>query len=1333
MKKKIFEPNSEELNQLISFFNSSNFEEAEEFAQSLINRFPRHGFVWKIFGAILQKLGRIEESLVAKRKAVELLPQDAEAHSNLANAFLEAGLLNEAQQSCHAAIKINAKLTNAHNILGLILQKQGKHDEAVSIFHHVLKINSKFVEGYFHLANSLKEQKEFTQAESNYRTALTLKPDYIDAIYNLAAILDAQNRLSEAEFCYRDILKIKPNFANAHCNLATILEKQDRLPDAIEHCQRALTIDANYAAAANNLGTLLVKSGEYKDSLNYYQKAIDLEPLNSHYIANMSYAERLLKNYARAVALIKNAIKLNPDNAKYLTDYADSLNEWKNNEPSAQINRLEIERLYKKAIECDPHFAVAWNRLGDFYNKDNRDESALEAFQRATELEPSNQQYIFDLATRLHNSGDIDKAKEIFALGLAIKEHTGARIRYATLVPNIMESEDAIDVCRADLLASFQHLLASKVEINDPMLDIAVSPSFYLAYHGKNNCELMRSYAELMSKACPCVNYVAPHCQSPQLISTSGKIRIGFISNFFRNHTIGKFFKGIFEHLSRDNFEIFIFMTSNEQDEVTQSIADLAGHYELLPRVLPQAREQIARHQLDILVYTDIGMEPFTYYLAFSRLAPVQCVFYGHPDTTGISTLDYYLSSGACETLSADSHYTEKLIRLDDSSTYTYYSRPVSRATQKSRLDLNLPLSNHLYTCAQSLFKIHPEMDAVFDDILERDELGVLLLFDDVSQRRNVLFKTRLQKHMRHFNRVIFLPRLQLPDFLQVLHLSDALLDSFHFCGGNTSFDSFASESPVVTLPGEFMRGRQTLGLYQRMGFTDLIAENKADYIEKTLKLGTDAQYRQAMRTKLASCVSVIFEDTGVITALENFFISSTAKNNQIMKTHQTDIFSEFENALVNFKSSPSIPQYKHITDLLLTLENIEHITADHISFLKRMLHECVNVETSWSLFISHFLWTLNANHDDNFNDTWNCARWSGFTYKGSKLDSENHLKFSLELRQKNSSPVCFILLGNAYRALLRFREAEDTYLQGCAYWPNDPFLKLRLADLYLATFRYGLAEPILRFLRPQYPFAREMMFLDVSQESEIPTPIFLDDKNEAIESQVSKYEFIAFIAADSKYLEKYGVLYVQSMQKEHQDRVHFHLHVIHDIDTALPYATFELLKESAKSISFSHRATSIPFENTNLMKSIYASERFLVLPYLLEKIQMPIVMTDIDIECLCDLRHFIHSNTQMDFSVIAPSKDSPEAWEHFNANCLLINPTTESINAFKRIASNIIFQLNHNPLPWFVDQIALFREIQLMGKCRIEQLPINLYDPNYKDAEKLKSSHFRIFHGSWF
>ena len=468
--------------------------------------------------------------------------------------------------------------------------------------------------------------------------------------------------------------------------------------------------------------------------------------------------------------------------------------------------------------------------------------------------------------------GDIDGARIVFTETLEIKDHAGVRIRCGTLLPTIMMSETAIDDTRVALAESVKQLTDRKLEIQDPIADITIVPLFHLAYHGECNANLMRSYIDLIRTTCPSVEYVAPHCLSPRI--HENKIRIGFTSKFFYEHTIGKFFRGILKNLNRSHFEIFVFTNTTNPDEVTRWISNHADHFETLPATLAEARQCIAKHHLDILVYTDVGMDPFTYYLAFSRLAHAQCAMYGHPDTTGIPTIDYYLSGGACESETADRHYTEKLIRLDANSTYTYYYRPNNRAEQKTRADLNLPESQHLYTCAQSLFKIHPEMDAVFDEILERDLEGCLVLFDDIKHRRSNLFKTRLQKRMRHYDRVIFLPRMQLPEFLQTLYLSDALLDSFHFCGGNTSFDSFAAESPIVTLPGEFMRGRQTFGLYKRMGFTDLVASEKADYVNKVLRLGTDVEFRQAMRKKLTACVPVIFEDAGVVRAMEQFFIS---------------------------------------------------------------------------------------------------------------------------------------------------------------------------------------------------------------------------------------------------------------------------------------------------------------------------------------------------------------------------------------------------------------------------------------------------------------------------
>jgi predicted O-linked N-acetylglucosamine transferase (SPINDLY family) len=880
--KKIVKSNTDNWSLALLAYQQGQFPSAVKFCQKMTSKHPSFSDANNLLGAIALGSKDYATAFDSFNKAVTSNEKNASYHNNLGIALRGLQRLEEARQSYEKAIELQENYPDAYFNLGNVLRDLGEDDKAVEAFCHATTLKSDYHGAWNNLGNTLRALKRPNEAADAYRTALSIRDDE-QTRSNLAFALRESGNNATSLDLQRETVAAQPDNAALHFNLANALRDSDLIDEAMSHYRYALALEPNYAAAANNLGSIWMKKGEALAALECYQRAVFFDPTNSDYFANVGNAESGLatqgntstafKHYPRAVKAIRKAIELKPDCEAYYYNLANYLRVWLLRDSQAQITLDEIEAIYKRAIEIKPDFADAWNNLGGLYSDHGRDESAIEAYQQALKFDSKNWQYHFNLAQRLHTSGDIEACRLFFKSGLDIKEHAGARIRYETLFPAVMESEEAIIQTRENFALGLNRLQENKITIKDPMSDIAVAPMFYLAYHGECNADLMRSYTNLIRTACPSIDYVAPHCSEPSL--HSGKIRIGFISKFLHSHTIGRFFRGILKNLNREHFEIFTFMCLAKQDDITKWISTHSDHFEILPSTLPEAREHISAHKLDILVYADIGMEPFSYYLAFSRLARVQCVLYGHPDTTGIPTIDYYLSSGACESAEADSHYTEKLIRLDPNSTYTYYYRPLNRAIQKTRADLNLPQGKHLYTCAQSMFKIHPEMDAVFDDILEGDLNGVLLLFDDISLRRINLFKTRLQKRMRHYDRVIFLPRMQLPDFLQILHLSDALLDSFHFCGGNTSFDSFAAESPVVTLPGEFMRGRQTMGLYKRMGFMDLVAEDKADYVSKALHLGKDKQFRQMMRQELANRAPAIYEDAGVVRALEEFFLSA--------------------------------------------------------------------------------------------------------------------------------------------------------------------------------------------------------------------------------------------------------------------------------------------------------------------------------------------------------------------------------------------------------------------------------------------------------------------------
>jgi predicted O-linked N-acetylglucosamine transferase (SPINDLY family) len=163
-----------------------------------------------------------------------------------------------------------------------------------------------------------------------------------------------------------------------------------------------------------------------------------------------------------------------------------------------------------------------------------------------------------------------------------------------------------------------------------------------------------------------------------------------------------------------------------DRDEVARGIRQSADEYVVLPAHVRRARQMIAERQLDILFYTDIGMDSYSYSLAFHRLAPVQCVTWGHPVTTGIPNIDYFLSSVLLEPDDADGHYTEHLVRLRGLP--SYYYRPALPLQTRDRAYFALPADGHLYLCPQSLFKFHPDFDVLLGAILDTPGLADRLL-----------------------------------------------------------------------------------------------------------------------------------------------------------------------------------------------------------------------------------------------------------------------------------------------------------------------------------------------------------------------------------------------------------------------------------------------------------------------------------------------------------------------------------------------------------------------------------------------------------------------------
>jgi predicted O-linked N-acetylglucosamine transferase (SPINDLY family) len=486
-----------------------------------------------------------------------------------------------------------------------------------------------------------------------------------------------------------------------------------------------------------------------------------------------------------------------------------------------------------------PDDVEARNNLGNALQHLGRTADAAEAFARALKARPGDQIIRTNLARAELRLGHYNEAIESFG-GTPL-----ARFANALALPIIPASHDEMRTARARL----EHEV--EVLANDPpsldIEDIVSAPTnFYAAYAGLNDCALQRRLGEAYLRACPALGFKAP-----ALSERNARPRVGFASAHFSGHTVSRLMMAICEGLPDYDIDVELFQ--------------LGGDFRA-------AREAIARAKLDVLVYPDIGMEPYSYFLAFARLAPVQCVSLGHPITTGLPEMDVFFTTDMAEPAGAEAHYTERLARCATMNVCVDRPEVPDDPFPRDR-------GAHLYVCPQSLFKVHPEFDELLSRILAADAKAEIVFLEGQEPTWSKLLMERFRRVIgTDAERVRFLPRQSGADYLRLLKGADVILDTPHFCGGLSSYEAFACATPIVTLPSRFLRGRVTAGLYKQMALEDAVARDPADYVRRAVTLAGSPSARAALSDKITARSPLIFGDHGVVEAHALFFKAAATR-----------------------------------------------------------------------------------------------------------------------------------------------------------------------------------------------------------------------------------------------------------------------------------------------------------------------------------------------------------------------------------------------------------------------------------------------------------------------
>ena len=744
-----------------------------------------------------------------------------------------AGDLQKAESIYKQILKEEPNHPIVLHLLGVIAHQYGKNEIAVDLIGKALAIKPNYAEARCNLGNVYKVLGRIEEAVANYYGALAIKPDYADAHYNLGISLNELNRLDEAALSYNNVLALEPYYNGAHINLGAVLKKLTRLDEAVEAYNIALTIKPDVAEAHNNLGNIFMELGKLDKAVASYKKALNIDPVSAPIHNNLGNAFKELLWFNEAIASYNLSLTIKPD-------YVEAHN-------NLAITFKELDRLHEAicsfndAIAIKPDFAVAHYNLATTFHHQGKQDEAIREYDIALSLDPSKD---------------------------------GWRIRKTVSLSVIPTSLQDIQSERSQLIRAIDELQNDILSVDFPEKSIGLT-NFYLAYHSQNNKNILESISKLHLSACPKLAYEAKHCKSKHLEHKSKRIRIGFLSSYFWRHTVGKLFKGVIEHFSKDQFEIIVFQLSKTVDETSKSIEHAADKVVPLSNRLDLDRETIAGEELDILFYLDIGMDPYTYFLSFARLAPVQAVTIGHAETSGVPSIDYFLSSRLTEPDDADEHYSEELIRL--SYLPTYYYRPEDPTLRLTRSDYGLPEDKNLYLYPQSLFKLHPGLDATLGKLLSRDQEGLIVLIsDNIGGNWDTLVRNRLRRSYPNvIDRVLFIPNMSYEKFLKLALLADAVLDNPFLSGTNSGLEMLGVGAPIVAWPGPYCSGNCVTACYRQMGLDRLIAEDEKSFIELALRLAHDADFKSQMHADIKANSHKLFECTEVLREMEVFFIEA--------------------------------------------------------------------------------------------------------------------------------------------------------------------------------------------------------------------------------------------------------------------------------------------------------------------------------------------------------------------------------------------------------------------------------------------------------------------------
>ncbi|MEP6939197.1 MAG: tetratricopeptide repeat protein [Rudaea sp.] len=716
----------------------------------------------------------------------------------------------------------------------IALLQQGQITAAATAFEQVLRTqpgDALALSGLGHCQMRLGREEDAWQ---NLQTACRLSDRIGQAFSDLAWLALRRGDLALALSAAERALALNQADGAAQFVVAQWLFAERRYDDAERAFARAATLNPGFVEARYNLGNDLFDQGRLVDAGRHYEAYVRLRPDDAQGWTNLGLVRARVGDFIRARAALEKAVALAPERAKPATLLVGVLKD--GSAPDAEM---------------------------------------IPALERAAALSPDSVPLRLMLAGALANEERLAEAHIALRRVLALdEENLTARWLQFQLPQDVVAADEAAREAFLarwrDGIAAFERLDLAQPRFAAQADEAATSAAnFHLAYLGRPLLEEHERNARVLRRlalaAYPQISEVTPRAIG------GGRRRIAVFSASLKAHSASRVWTDTLFALDAQRFDLGAFYPGTWEDSVTARWRGRCSVFASGVRTIPAWSEALREFAPDIVVFLDIGLDRITQVVASLRHAPVQIATWGHPVTSGMASIDYFLSADACEPADGQAHYREALVRLPRLGTFL----PLPQAPEAEACGVGGDGALRLL-CLQSADKLHPRHDALFAAILKANptaRLDILCgkparIAERLSERlaaafarAGVDFATRCAVHARQSP----------PDYRRFVAAADLCLDALDFSGCLTSLDALWADVPIVTLPGALMRGRQTAAMLGLLGLDELVARDCDDYLHIATRAAQDGDWRRSLVRRIAAGKHRLYDDRSVVDALCRF------------------------------------------------------------------------------------------------------------------------------------------------------------------------------------------------------------------------------------------------------------------------------------------------------------------------------------------------------------------------------------------------------------------------------------------------------------------------------